>query len=91
MTFSAPASSTIEAGVGPHVVMGWSGHRTESMLRRYNIIDLDDLRRAGKQASSYLGAKANVIRADFGQRTRTIPAQTEVPHSDDQSRTPTSG
>jgi len=66
----------IEAGVAPHVVMGWSGHRTESMLRRYNIIDLDDLRRAGKQASSYLGAKANVIRADFGQRTRTIPAQT---------------
>lgn len=33
----------IEAGVDPHVVMGWSGHRTESMLRRYNIIDLDDL------------------------------------------------
>jgi hypothetical protein len=65
----------IEAGVDPHVVIGWSGHRTESMLRRYNIIDLDDLRRAGKQASNYLGAKANVIRPDFGQRTRTIPAQ----------------
>lgn len=48
------------------------------MLRRYNIIDLDDLRRAGKQASNYLGAKANVIRPDFGQRTRTIPAQTGV-------------
>jgi integrase len=64
----------IEAGVDPHVVMSWSGHRTESMLRRYNIIDLDDLRRAGKQASNYLGAKANVIRPDFGQRTRTIPA-----------------
>ena len=45
------------------------------MLRRYNIIDLDDLRRAGKQASNYLGAKVNVIRPDFGARTRTIPAQ----------------
>ena len=53
------------------------------MLRRYNVIDLDDLRRAGKQASNYLGAKANVIRPDFGQRTRTIPAQTaEVARAD---------
>src|SRR5262245_20740006 len=65
----------IETGVDPHVVMGWSGYRTESMLRRYNIIDLGELQRAGKQASNYLGAKANVIRRDFGQRTRTIPAQ----------------
>ena len=55
--------------------MAWSGHRTESMLRRYDIIDLGDLRRAGKQASSYRGPKENVIRADLGQRTRTVPAQ----------------
>jgi len=64
----------IEAGVDPHVVMAWSGHRTESMLRRYHIIDLDDLRRAGKQASSYQGAKENIIRATFGQGSRTLPA-----------------
>ena len=64
----------IEAGVDPHVVMAWSGHRTEAMLRRYHIIDLDDLRRAGKQASGYQGAKENVIRATFGQASRTLPA-----------------
>ena len=44
------------------------------MLDRYHIIDLDDLRRAGKQASSYQGAKENVIRATFGQGSRTLPA-----------------
>jgi hypothetical protein len=27
------------------------------MLRRYHIIDLDDLRRVGKQASDYRGAE----------------------------------
>jgi hypothetical protein len=40
--------------------MQWSGHRTASMLRRYHIIDLDDLRRAGRKASEYQGATSNV-------------------------------
>ena len=44
------------------------------MLDRYHVIDLDDLRRAGKQASSYQGSKENVIRPVFGPRTRTTPA-----------------
>jgi hypothetical protein len=44
------------------------------MLRRYHIIDLDDLRRAGKQASDYRGPKDNVSQPAFG-RTRTEPAQ----------------
>ncbi len=64
----------IDAGVDPHTVMLWSGHRTESMLRRYHIIDLDDLRRAGKKASDYRGPKENVIRHDFG-RTAPEPHQ----------------
>jgi hypothetical protein len=37
----------INAGVPPHVVMPW-GHRTLSMLLRYNIITPEELRRAGK-------------------------------------------
>ena len=40
--------------------MAWSGHRTPAMLRRYHIIDLDDLRRAGKMASDYGGQPATV-------------------------------
>jgi hypothetical protein len=50
----------IDAGVDPHTVMQWSGHRTESMLRRYHIIDLEDLRRAGKRASEYRRPADNV-------------------------------
>jgi len=64
----------IDAGVDPHTVMQWSGHRTESMLRRYHIIDLDDLRRAGRRASEYHGPKDNISRPGF-RRTRTEPAQ----------------
>ncbi len=45
----------INAGIDPHSVMRWSGHRTMSMLLRYHIIDLEDLRRAGKKASDYRG------------------------------------
>jgi integrase len=67
----------IDTGVDPHTVMQWSGHRTTSMLRRYHIIDLDDLRRAGKRASEYRGPKDNVVRPDFG-RTRTEPAQDDA-------------
>jgi hypothetical protein len=48
----------IEAGVDPHVVMGWSGHRRESMLQRYNIIDLDDLRRAGSRPATTWGRRS---------------------------------
>jgi integrase len=50
----------IQAGVDPHTVMQWSGHRTMSMLLRYNVITLDELRRAGKKASDYQGPKAVV-------------------------------
>jgi len=40
------------------------------MLRRYHIIDLEDLRRAGKRASDYRGPKEHVVKDDFG---RTVP------------------
>ncbi len=50
----------INAGVPPHIVMQWSGHRTLSMLLRYNIITLEELRRAGKKASDYRGPESVV-------------------------------
>jgi len=43
----------IDSGVDPHTVMAFSGHRTPSMLRRYHIIALDDLRRAAERGSAY--------------------------------------
>ncbi len=41
--------------------MAFSGHRTASMLKRYDIIDVDDLRRAAERASAYDGQKASVV------------------------------
>jgi hypothetical protein len=57
--------------------MQWSGHRTMSMLHRYHIIDLEDLRRAGKKASNYRGPKANIVKGRF-DRTVPEPSQTDV-------------
>lgn len=51
----------IDAGVDPHTVIAWSGHRTPSMLQRYHIIDLEDLRRAGQRASAYKGPASIVV------------------------------
>jgi integrase len=59
------------AGVDLRVVMAWSGHRTMSMANRYHIIDLDDLRRAGKKASEYQGP-AEVVRPMSEQRRSTV-------------------
>jgi integrase len=66
----------IDAGVDPHTVMLWSGHRTAAMLRRYHIIDLDDLRRAGKKASAYRGPQLTVVKGDFGRATETPETRT---------------
>jgi integrase len=43
----------IRAGVPPHTVMAFSGHRTPSMLKRYDIIALDDLRAAAEKGSAF--------------------------------------
>jgi integrase len=50
----------IGAGVDPHTVMAFSGHRTHSMLKRYHIIALDDLRAAAARGSAYGGGTAKV-------------------------------
>jgi len=44
------------------------------MLLRYNIITLEELRRAGEQASDYRGSKSNV--APIGARPATKPTTT---------------
>lgn len=60
----------IQSGVDPHTVMAFSGHRTPSMLRRYHIIDLDDLRRAAERAQGYAGPSAIVT--PFRSPTATL-------------------
>jgi len=55
--------------VDPHTVMALSGHRTGSMLKRYYIIALDDLRRAAERASTYTEPQT-------GGRVVALPART---------------
>jgi integrase len=50
----------IAAGIDPHTVMAFSGHRTPSMLRRYHIIALDDLRTAAAKGSAYSSGAESV-------------------------------
>lgn len=42
------------AGVQRHVAMSISGHKTESMFRRYNILDVTDQRAALRQTQQYI-------------------------------------
>jgi hypothetical protein len=40
--------------------MAMAGHRTASMLKRYDIISLDDLRQAARRGSEYGGQPSQV-------------------------------
>jgi integrase len=52
---SAPRN-LIRAGVTDRVAMDFIGHKTRSMLDRYNITSLDDLRLAARRLQGYLDA-----------------------------------
>ena len=51
----------INAGSDLHVVMRFSGHQTDSMLKRYHVINVDDLRRAALRGAAYAGQAASVV------------------------------
>ncbi len=41
--------------------MAFSGHRTDSMLKRDHVINVDDLRRAAERGSVYSGKAGQVV------------------------------
>jgi hypothetical protein len=47
----------IRAGVPPHVAMSISGHKTDSMLRRYAIISEADQRAALRRTQEFRAAE----------------------------------
>ena len=47
----------IRAGVPEKIAMQISGHKTASMLWRYNITDTRDIKDAGKRTERYLEAR----------------------------------
>ena len=51
----------VRAGVPLHTVMAMSGHRTQSMLTRYDIVSLEDLRTAVERGSNYVGQPGEVV------------------------------
>ena len=54
------------AGIPRHIAMGISGHRTEAIYRRYDIVSGRDLQEAGRQLEGYLESKWNPKTAPSG-------------------------
>jgi hypothetical protein len=41
--------------------MRFSGHKTDSMLKRYHVINVDDLRKAALRGAAFSGESATVV------------------------------
>ncbi len=55
--------------------MAMSGHRTQSMIKRYDVVSLEDLRAAVERGSEYQGQAGQVVplRATEGENTNRTP------------------
>ena len=69
----------IRSGVDPSIAMKVSGHRSRSMLDRYNIIAEDETAAAFATADAYLStqpATRNVEEGQFGDNRIAVGAET---------------
>jgi integrase len=65
----------IRAGVPQTVAMAITGHKTDSMFRRYNITTSDDKREALKKQLDYLKAQPATNVAEFRKTGNTDKTQ----------------
>ena len=61
----------VQAGVAPQIAMKISGHKTDSMFRRYSIIVEDDLRKALARTEKYRKAVGEKVVRMQGRKSRT--------------------
>lgn len=61
----------VQAGVAPQIAMRISGHKTDSMFRRYSIIVEDDLRKALALTEKYRKAVGEKVVRMSGRKSRT--------------------
>jgi integrase len=70
------------AGIPRHVAMGISGHKTEAIYRRYDIVSSRDLHEAGKRMERYLSGRDRTPEAStpdaIQHTTRTQPPKEPI-------------
>lgn len=52
----------VRAGVPENVAMAISGHKTRSVFCRYDIVDEDDVKQAGRAVANYLRESTEAMR-----------------------------
>ncbi len=65
------------AGIPRNIAMGITGHRTESVYRRYDIVSDRDLKQAATKLEGYLGSQRT--ETEDGHKTGTIGSESWVP------------
>ena len=62
------------AGVPQHVAMKISGHKTDSIYRRYNITSSRDLKEAGRRVNAYVSERISqtLVKAEDETAVATV-------------------
>lgn len=67
------------AGIPRNIAMGITGHRTESVYRRYDIVSDRDLKQAATKLETYIGEQRG--ENGNGHKTGTIAPENWLPEA----------